>query len=134
MGGEFTPQTVRHVFFNRDFGCCFKCGRSLVWAERGFGWSMHHRKPRGMGGSVLAIVSSAANALTLCGHGTSPDGCHAWVETNRERAMDFGFLIPRNASTPEFEPDRVRVRRDDGRWFLLTADGRAVEVDGGNTR
>ena len=129
-GGAFPIKLVRSVFYNRECGSCFKCGRTVVWQDRGFGWSMHHRKPRGAGGTRR--IMTAADGLVLCGSGTT--GCHGWVESHRDIATEHGYLISRNASTPEFEPDRVRVRRDDGRWFLLTADGRAVEVEKGNTR
>jgi hypothetical protein len=128
--GEFTPATVRLVFFDRDRERCFRCLRPLQWHERGFGWSLHHRRPRGMGGSKDPMVNSPANALTLCGHATSPTGCHHWAEKNRDVAFELGYLIPGTARTDEYRPERVRVRRLSGGWWLLTVDGRAVEVEG----
>jgi hypothetical protein len=94
--GEFAPKLVRLIFTIRDAERCFRCGRHLRWEDRGHGWSMHHRRPRGAGGTSLLWVGMAANALTLCGHATSPDGCHAWVETHREEATELGYLIPLN--------------------------------------
>lgn len=52
--GEFTPATVRTVFFDRDGSACFLCRRHLRFEDRGIGWSMHHRKPRGAGAQVSA--------------------------------------------------------------------------------
>lgn len=130
--GEFTPATVRRVFFDRDGERCFMCRKPLRFEERGHGWSMHHRKPRGAGGTkrtAAAAVASPANALTLCGSGTT--GCHGWVEHNRARAIESGLLISLHGVGPDFYPESVRVQRNDGSWWILTRDGRAVEVEGG---
>lgn len=54
-------------------------------------WSMHHRRPRGMGGSKNPALNQASNILLLCGSGTT--GCHGWVESNREEAYDLGLLV-----------------------------------------
>mgnify|MGYP001951845053 FL=1 len=129
--GEFTPQTVRLVFFTRDGSACFLCRRHLRFEDRGIGWSMHHRKPRGAGGAGKRgadAVASPANALTLCGSGTT--GCHGEAEKNRDVALFRGVLISRLGRGSAFDPDRVRVQRRDGSWWLLTLDGRAVEVEG----
>lgn len=129
--GEFTPGTVRLVFFDRDGERCFLCRRPLRWEDRGIGWSMHHRKPRGAGGvrgAAAERVASAANALTLCGSGTT--GCHGWAEHFRAKAIELGILISRNAVGLAFDPTRVRVTRNDGTEWLLTDGGRAVEVEG----
>jgi len=130
--GEFSPRVARMVFFERDGEACFRCRRPLRWHERGFSWSLHHRKPRGMGSSLDPIVGSASNAIPLCGHATSPDGCHHWAEKYRDTAREHGYLIPRNATTPEYAPTAVRVKDMYGQWWLLTESGRAVEVDGGS--
>lgn len=127
----FTPQLARRVFFDRDGERCFRCRMPLRWHERGFAWSMHHRKPRGMGSSTAPEINSAPNALTLCGHATTPNGCHRWAETHRTDALEQGYLIPTNATTETFAPAAVRVRRLDGSWWLLTEAGRAVEVEEG---
>lgn len=129
--GDFTAATVRRVFFERDGERCFMCRRPLRWEDRGIGWSAHHRKPRGSGGvfgAAAALIASAANCLILCGSGTT--GCHGWVEHFRAKAIEMGLLISRLAKGEEFDPDRVRVQRRDGSWWLLTKSGRAVEVEG----
>ena len=127
--GDFTTETVRFAFFEREQEACFRCRRSLRFEDRGIGWSAHHRKPRGMGGTTDPRVSSIANALTVCGSGVT--GCHGRIERNREVALRVGLLIPTNATTETFAPAAVRVRRLDKTWWLLTESGRAVEVEEG---
>ncbi|WP_197280905.1 hypothetical protein [Microbacterium sp. No. 7] len=133
---------MRLVFFERDGEACFFCRRPLRWEERGFGWSAHHRRPRGRGVpqrprdarvvAELHRLTSPANCLILHGSGTT--GCHGWAEHERARAIEMGLLISRTATTEEFWPERVPVQRMDGTWWLLTDGGRAVEVDGGMSR
>ena len=126
MGAEYTAKQVRHLFFDREHQACFYCRRPLSFSLRGSilsgGWSLHHRKGR-RGGDT-----SYPNALILCGTGTT--GCHGWVTEHPEEAFELGLAIRRLATTPEYEPENVRVRDNFGRWFLLTQNGRAVEVEG----
>jgi len=90
MAGEFTPSTVA-LIIARDRGACARCGRDVTHLERGRAWSIHHRRPRGQGGTSLAWVAGAANGLVLCGSGTT--GCHGAVEADREAAYKEGFLV-----------------------------------------
>jgi hypothetical protein len=130
MTGEFTAKQVRHIFFERETQACFNCRRPLAWTLRGSmlagGWSLHHLQGRGMGGTRR--VMTHADGIALCGTGTT--GCHGWVEANRDEAYDRGLLIRRNG----LRPAEVRVKDMYGQWWLLTEGGRAVEVDGGQTR
>lgn len=91
-----SPATVDKVW-ERAEGSCEKCGRGLHRSDRGMSWSVHHRRPRGAGGSSLAWVNQPANLLILCGHATTPDSCHQWTESNRADATAAGWLIPLNA-------------------------------------
>jgi hypothetical protein len=51
----------------------------------GFPVSVHHRRPRMMGGSRNeSTYIKPANLIVLCGSGTT--GCHGWVESNRDRS------------------------------------------------
>lgn len=59
-------------------------------------FSVHHRQPRGMGGSSLD-VNRASNLLLLCGSGTT--GCHGMVESQRVLAYAHGWLVPRSFDT-----------------------------------
>lgn len=125
MGAEYSAAKVRHLFFEREGQRCFYCRRPLSFSLRGSmlagGWSLHHRKGR------RGDDTSYPNALILCGTGNT--GCHGWVTEHPDQALDLGLAIRRLATTPEFEPINVRARDKAGRWFLLTANGRAVEVE-----
>jgi len=87
-----TPGVVRTVF-TRDEGCCARCG-SAITGERGRDWSVHHRRPRGSGGSRIGWVNSAANLVLLCGSGTT--GCHGHIESHRTESYEAGFLVSQN--------------------------------------
>lgn len=77
------------------------------------GQNIHHRKPRGMGGT--RVDSGPENLLLLCGSGTT--GCHGWIESHREEAHEQGWLLHRHEM-----PYKVPVAYR-GQWMLLTGDG-----------
>lgn len=115
-GGEFSKATVAAIV-RRDGNCCALCGLPLS-GERGFDWSVHHRCPRGAGGTSVGWVGSAANGLLLHGHGTA--GCHGVVEANRARAGHDGFLLSRlGRATALVIPVRHAVHG----WVVLDAEG-----------
>ena len=87
-----TPATVELVW-ERDGGRCARCGAGLQRSARGTGWSLHHRRPRGMGGSRVGWVNLPPNLVLLCGSGVT--GCHGWVESNRAEAIELGWLVSR---------------------------------------
>lgn len=91
---------AREVVLARAQFCCERCGDALS-GEPGVGYSVHHRLPRGMGGSRRHNVTSLANLVALCGSGTT--GCHGWVESNREAAYEAGWLV-RQAADPALIP------------------------------
>lgn len=103
---------VRMEVDGRDNSACVRCGagRSM------FGLNVHHRTPRGMGGSKDPLLSLPCNLITLCGSGTT--GCHGWVESHRDAAARFGYLVPRGV-----DPATVPVMYADGYWWLLGVDG-----------
>lgn len=103
---------VRKVCWKRDAGRCVKCGATL-WPS----YSLHHRRARGMGGSRRLDTNGPANLIYLCGHGTSPDGCHAWVESKRTEAYLCGLLVHQ-----AHNPADVAVLTWRG-WLMLTDDG-----------
>lgn len=96
----------------RAKGACERCGTTT--AAR---WSVHHRRPRGMGGTKRGNVHSVSNLLFLCGSGT--EGCHGWVESNRAVAYESGLLLYQ-ADNPLQVPVELRVGRvlldDEGGW------------------
>lgn len=93
----------------RFWGLCARCG------ESGPG-NVHHRQPRGMGGTSRPGTNSPANLLWLCGSGTT--GCHGYVESYRTEAAEQGWLVkhPR-------DPADVPVLLWDGQRVLLDAEG-----------
>jgi len=81
-----TGQT-RTKIFQRAFFECENCGTT----DFSFGISIHHRKPRGMGGTKKKEINDPTNLLLLCGSGTT--GCHGWIESNRQQSYELGLLV-----------------------------------------
>lgn len=109
----------------RDLGCCVRCGRHVAHLERGRGWSIHHRRPRGTGGTSLLWVNLPANLVVLCGSGTT--GCHGWIESHRTAAIEAGWLISQNGRLRAVDVPLTHVTL--GRVFL-TDEGSWVSADG----
>jgi hypothetical protein len=53
--------------------------------------SIHHRRPRGMGGTRRADVHSLAALINACGDGVR--GCHGYVEAHAAWAEPRGFKV-----------------------------------------
>lgn len=117
----FSPKTAA-LIIQRDGGRCFRCGE-VQHGERGAAWSIHHRRPRGAGGSSMQWVNLPSNGATLCGTGTT--GCHGWVESNRFKARELGYLVPVNGV---LRPCEVAILRWDGVLVRLTDDGGVTPV------
>lgn len=112
----------------RDIGACARCGRHVAHLERSLAWSIHHRRPRGAGGTSLAWVNEAANQIILCGSGTT--GCHGWVESRRAEARMAGFLVPLNGV---LRADEVAIRHKTLGLVLLNDEGGWTPVEEGPT-
>lgn len=95
-----TRLTVRQ----RSGGICERCGVSPAV-------QMHHRTPRGSGGSSDTSLDCPCNALHLCVK------CHGTVESSRTYAKSRGWLVLRNLTT---YATPVLYR---GRWTFLNCDG-----------
>lgn len=104
---------VVDICWQRAGGQCERCGQGLRFSDRGYAWSLHHRQPRGMGGSRAPYVNLPSNLLVLCGSGVT--GCHGWVEANRRDALELGLLVSRAAGT---EPVLVPVTLAGSAWWL----------------
>lgn len=108
-------RATRELVLARDNFQCVSCRRSV---HDPLGYSIHHRVPRGMGGTRLEWINQPANLLTLCGSGTT--GCHGWTEQHRMEARSQGYLIPRAFGSPEQIPvytaDGYRRFDNDGHW------------------
>jgi len=101
---------------------CARCDAVIV-GERGLDWVLHHRRPRGAGGSSLPDTNSPANLIPLHGPGADED-CHGHVESHRAEALTFGWLVRQGA-----DPASVPVLIEHGaRRVLLDHDGDMTEV------
>ncbi|NUO57260.1 MAG: HNH endonuclease [Hamadaea sp.] len=113
----------------RAHGCCEYCGRLLLRADGTWtgDHSIHHRQPRGMGGSSLSAANSPANLLLLCGSGTT--GCHGYLERYRTQAEQDGWIV-RHGLDPADVPVAVfQGGAGSGvAQVLLTVDGDYAEV------
>lgn len=89
----------------RDAGLCARCGRPC---PPGAG-SVHHRRPRGMGGSRDPLTNDPSNLVLLCGSGTT--GCHGYLEAFRSESLETGWLL-RQGADPRTSPVLVG-----GRWM-----------------
>jgi len=115
VSGAFTPATVR-LILARDDNRCARCGRPVRVEDRGRGWSVQHRRPRGMGGSKDPVTASPVNAVILCGSATTL--CHGWVETHRAEARTHGWLVPQWR-----DPADVPVLHHRQGWVWITPAG-----------
>lgn len=101
---------------------CEICGGSLMGVD---GMSIHHRKPRGMGGTIDVAINNPSNLMAICGSGTT--GCHGWLESHREVAYEKGWLVHRYD-----DPAKVPAELDQGvrkATLFLTDDFQYAEVE-----
>lgn len=94
----------------RDGGLCARCGVTLSGLS-----SLHHRKPRGMGGTKDPRSDDPRNLIHLCGSGTT--GCHGHIESHRQQAYETGWLL---RSLDQLDVAMLAV---DGRLITLLEDG-----------
>lgn len=86
--------------------------------------SVHHRLPRGSGGTSGLDPHRLSRLLLLCGDGVK--NCHGWVESHREEAYEMGWLVKHRgaddidtATVPVWIGGRRRVFLDDDTPFYL---------------
>lgn len=111
MRGAFTEKT-RDMIRMRSGHRCEICGARIPKGEG----QVHHRQPRGMGGTDDPGKESVVNGLFV------HPGCHRKIELNRTRALESGWLVRQSD-----DPGKVPVRLFDG-WWLLNADGTMRKV------
>lgn len=99
---------VRTLVHIRAEGCCEICGQ--------YGTDIHHRVPRGVGGSSDPRINLASALLLLCRK------CHRWIEENRAAAYAAGWLV-RCRRDPAATAVRIGGQRcyltDDGRYHFV---------------
>lgn len=93
----WTLDDAKAVVAERALWRCEVCGCSLMFCP--VGYSFHHRRLRGMGGSKRADTHAPQNLLLLCGSGTT--GCHGFAHHNRAFASDHGTIISRSVDPLE---------------------------------
>ncbi len=98
---------MRVLIHKRDRLKCVICGKPSE--------QIHHRRPRGMGGTARKTTNLPANGLTLCGSGTQ--GCHHTVESRRDLALENGWIV-RQHQDPAEVPVLIH-----GDWWLLDNEG-----------
>ena len=104
---SFSP-IARALILDREGGECFRCRLKVVWwpddrPQALAPYSIHHRRPRGMGGSTDDLTDHPSNGILVCGTGTT--GCHGWIEAHRSAALADGYLVRQGV-----DPSTVPVR------------------------
>lgn len=112
--------TTVEAVLERAQWACELCSAE-IGDRRGEDYSVHHRRPRQMGGTRWAGSNSPSNLMLLCGSGTT--GCHGVVESHRSGAVAAGWLVL-SREDPATAP--VLIHRE--RWVLLTADATYEDV------
>ena len=75
-------------------------------------FQIHHRRPRGMGGSKIEIVGSASNGVLV------HPACHTRIESNRNEARSNGWLVYQTDN-----PSLIPFKTYDDNWVILNEDG-----------
>lgn len=109
-------QATVDLVLERDCLSCVLCGDQLL-GERGFGWSIHHRKLRSQGGD-----NRLSNLVAVCGHGTS--GCHRVIHHRVAKALQGGWLLKSTA-----EPAAMSMQHSQFGLVLLDDRGGLERTD-----
>lgn len=128
-----TPRWVKDAIYQRAAGRCEvgvteACRARGGWFDGQAGRTVHHRRPRRMGGTTAVDIHDPANLLAVCGDGTR--GCHGWIESNRLAAKQAGWLLGAGADPVSraclLRDGRIVLLQVDGYVTLFGADGRAA--------
>lgn len=107
-------EIIRNIVINRALMTCERCGRAVSHTA----CQIHHRRPRGAGGSRNPETNSPANLILLCNE------CHTWVESNRATSYEQGWLVRR-----EHDPAKSPVWLAGRGFCFLTVHGDIEETD-----
>ena len=106
---SFSPR-VRAIISDRADRYCERCGGDI-------GTQIHHRRPRGRGGTKRPETNQASNGLLLCAR------CHSKIESHRTEAYEYGWLV-RQHEEPRDIPVLYR-----GTLVLLDDLGNVLDVN-----
>ena len=115
-----TWEVIRHLLAVRSSGRCEVRTEECLQIARGYLTlprhlaSVHHRLPRGMGGTSDPEINRMSNLVLCCGTGTT--GCHGYITRNPEWALDRGWSVRRGtdpAEVPITLPSWRKVRLAD---------------------
>jgi hypothetical protein len=123
------PEVVEACLERGQYAC--EINGCDLRGNRGEGWSLQHRRPRGKGGSVHPRLNTPANLLVVCGSGTT--GCHGLIENElRAAAYEVGWLNHWCTCDRSFDcehsPRHTPVLILRGRWVLLDDIGHYEDV------
>lgn len=99
------PPDVRELVADRAAGICEKCGQAAAT-------QLHHRRPKGIGGSRLADTNTTVNALAVCSL------CHAEIHAKPDWSKVHGWLVSQGRA-----PAAIPVHLHHG-WSVLDTAGR----------
>lgn len=120
-------EKVAGLIIARDQGACAfpSCGKHVTHLGRGtgFGYALHHRRPKGMGGSGVSWINEPANGVLLC------EEHHRAVHADPEGSYASGFLVRRGVQ----RADEVAIRHGLHGLVFLTDGGGVVPVQEGPT-
>lgn len=123
---EGFPRAVKELIHARSGGVCELCG--ALPADQ-----VHHRRPRGLGGTSDPTVNRAANGIGICApchdvvEGRSVDHpVYGRVRGSRAESERKGWLISR--LSPD-APDEVPVWTAAG-WVQLSDSGAKRRIEG----
>lgn len=108
------PGGNRRTVLARSAGLCERCARWLANIPA----DIHHRRPRGMGGTSKPEIHQPANLLALC------RDCHRWVEENRALALEQGWLISQHDTR---EPYEIPIYAH-GSWYLVNLEWHPYDI------
>lgn len=89
--GDQIPAANRQLVMGRAFGRCERCQMPTLAAH------IHHRRPKGSGGSKAPDRHDVANLVWL-----DPE-CHRWVHDHPRDAAAAGFIVPRSSGRHPLE-------------------------------
>lgn len=96
-----------HLLHERAGGLCEICG----FAEA---QQIHHRQPRGMGGTRDLSTNACSNLTFIC------HLCHGRIESYRSKAIADGHIVSKfcvSAETPFLYRGTLRILDDEGGWM-----------------